>query len=147
MMHANRAVMLKTAAQEGVQPPEAFALTLLRTHDGVTQRELADILHLSPPRVSTIVQSLETSGAIVRRADEADRRLTRVFLTPEGHKRERDQRAILSDYVNRTIGSLSEADRHELERLLTELADRTLELLREAPRTAGEPHGDDAPAL
>lgn len=131
-LHLNRLVMAKLFSQRGIQHGEAFALPLLSQNEGISQRDLADVLHLSPPRVSMILRSLEISGAIVRRTDETDRRLTRVFLTPKGRRREKDQRALLGEYVNRTIGALSEADRLELERLLTELADRTRDVLREA---------------
>jgi DNA-binding MarR family transcriptional regulator len=117
-------VLLKTIAHRGLQFPEVFALSLLRGHDGISQRDLADILHLSRPRVSMILRTLEADGAVVRRVDEADRRLTCVFLTSEGQRREKEQRTVLRDYVDRTIGALPEADRRELNRLLGQLADR-----------------------
>jgi len=131
IIHLNRLVVMKTITHRGVQPPEAFALTLLMRNDGISQRELADMLHLSHPRVSTILRSLEESGAVVRRPDVADRRIARVFITPEGRRREREQRAVLGDFVNRTIGALPEDDRRELARLLRELGDRTLSVVRE----------------
>lgn len=130
-MHLNRLVLMKTVSDRGVQPPEAFALTLLTTNNGISQRELADVLHLSHPRVSTILSSLEESGAVVRRPDEADRRVARVFLTPEGRRREKEQRAVLGDFVSRTIGALSDKDRRELARLLSELGDRTMSVIQE----------------
>ena len=130
LMHLQRLVMLRSVGSQGVHPREIFALMLLREHDGMSQRELASVFHLSPPRVSMILRSLEESGAIERRVDELDRRLVRVFLTPEGRRREEEQRAVFEDYVRRTLGALSEQDREELERLLTELAARTEELLR-----------------
>lgn len=134
VLHLNRLVTTKIITQQGFQPPEAFALTFLREHDGVTQRELAGFLHLSPPRVSTILRSLEESGAVVRRQDESDRRLTRVFITPEGIRRDQEQRTVLGEYVMRTIGALSDADRLEFERLLDVLAERNREVLRDPPR-------------
>jgi MarR family transcriptional regulator, organic hydroperoxide resistance regulator len=137
VMHLNRLVMARLLAQQSIQHAEAFALPLLGQREGISQRELGDVLHLSPPRVSMILRSLEIGGSVVRHPDESDRRLTRVFLTPKGRRRERGQRAVLSDYVNRTIGTLSEADRLELERLLGKLADNTREMLREVPQ------GDD----
>ncbi|OFW57211.1 MAG: hypothetical protein A2133_06810 [Actinobacteria bacterium RBG_16_64_13] len=143
VIHLNRLVMLQTIAQRGVQFPEAMTLSLLCRHDGVSQRELADILHLSRPRVSMILRNLETSGAILRRVDETDRRVARVFLTDEGRKREREQRVIMGQYVDRTIGALPEADRRELERLLGDLADRVVAVLREGREGAPpdeEPH-------
>jgi MarR family transcriptional regulator, transcriptional regulator for hemolysin len=131
IMHLNRLVLTKTVSDRGVQPPEAFALTLLASNDGISQRELAEVLHLSHPRVSMILRSLEESGAVVRRPDATDRRIARVFLTPVGLQRERDHRVVLGDFVNRTIGALSEPDRRELARLLLELGDRTMSVLQE----------------
>jgi DNA-binding MarR family transcriptional regulator len=141
VMHLNRLVMMRTVCQRGVQPPEAFALALLRDHDGVTQRELASILHLSRPRVSVILSSLEESGAVTRRPDESDRRLTRVFLTPEGHRREQEHRVVLGEYVDRTIGALSEDERRDLERLRSRLAERIRDVLREAVGSGGSERG------
>lgn len=142
VMFLNRQVMLKTIAQRGVQPMEAFALTLVAKNDGVTQSELAGILHLSHPRVSSILRSLEQNGAIERRSDEVDRRLTRVFATPEGRRREKAEREILGEYVSRTIGALSEAERAELDRLLNQLADRIIAVLGDEERRG--PQEDEA---
>ena len=78
------------------------------------------------------------------RPDEADRRLVRIFLTPEGRCREREQRAVLGDYVERTIGALAESERRDLSRLLGELAERILGMLRE-PQTGGSDEGGEKP--
>ncbi len=144
MMHVNRLVMAKMAGQRGTHHGEVIALALLTSKEGVSQRELGETLHLSAPRVSMILDSLERAGAVARRPDETDRRLTRVFLTPEGRRREKEQRDALGEYVNRTIGALPEADRTELERLLGSLADRTLEVLRE--ESQGKAQGEDGAA-
>ena len=141
MMHLNRLVMARMVGQGGAHHGEVIALALLGRNEGVSQRELGDILHLSAPRVSMIVDGLERSGAVLRRRDESDRRLTRIFLTPEGRLREKEQRDILRDYVNRTIGALPESDRKELERLLGKLADRTLEVLQEDSQTKAQGEG------
>jgi DNA-binding MarR family transcriptional regulator len=131
IMHLNRLVMMKMIAGRGVQPPEAFALTFISHNDGISQRELAAGLHLSRPRVSMIMRTLEDNGAVLRRPDETDRRLARVFLTPEGRRREAEHRGILAEYVRRTLGALPEADRGELDRLLGSLAERIVLVLQE----------------
>lgn len=139
VMHLNRLVTTKMISRQGFQPPEGFALAFLCHHGGATQSELAEFLHLSPPRVSTILRSLEENGAVVRRPDEVDRRLTRVFITPEGRRRDEEQRAVLGEYVMRTIGALSEEDRREFARLLDMLAERTLQVLRDPPERKDGP--------
>jgi DNA-binding MarR family transcriptional regulator len=141
IIHLNRQVMMKTIAQRGVQRPEAFALTFLSQNDGISQRELAAGLNLSRPRVSMIMRALEDSGALLRRPDEADHRLTRVFLTPEGQRREKEHRAVLGDYVRRTVGALPEADRLELDRLLGKLAESISAVLQEEQE--GKSQGED----
>jgi DNA-binding MarR family transcriptional regulator len=142
MMHVNRLIMAKMGTQQGTHHGEVIALALLSRGEGVSQRELGEVLHLSAPRVSIILDTLVKDGAVVRRADEADRRLTRVFLTPEGRRRVKEQRYALSDYVNRTIGALSEDDRRELTRLLGELADRTRAVLEEDTTAKARPEGE-----
>jgi DNA-binding MarR family transcriptional regulator len=141
VVHLNRLITIKMAARHGIQPPEGFALTFLGRNEGISQRDLAEMLHLSPPRVSAILQTLEERGALVRRADEVDRRLARVFLTDEGRRQEKEQRGVLGEYVARTLGAFSEADRRDLARLLGKLGDRLLAVLQEeqgaGPRREG----------
>ncbi len=131
VMHLNRLVMARTMGQHGVQFPEALTLTLLVSNDAMSQSELAEVLHLSHPRVSTILNALERGGAVQRRPDENDRRLVRVFITDEGRRRERIHRSVMGTYVGRSIGGLPEADRLELERLLNDLAECIKVVLQE----------------
>ena len=133
VMRLHRLATGKMLSEHAMQHAEAFSLPLLVMREGISQRDLGDVLHLSPPRVSMILRELESSGLVVRRPDESDRRVTRVFLTPMGRRREGEQRTLLRDYVDRTFGALSKADQIELERLLGELADRTMEVLQETP--------------
>ncbi len=134
-----RQLVMKTLAQQGGHHGEAFGLRVLVENDGISQRDLADVLHLSRPRVTKLLQALEAAGAVARRADERDRRLTRVFLTPEGRRREGELHAKWADHVNQTIGILPEADRRELRRLLDEVSDHTARLLGDAAAPGVEP--------
>lgn len=140
MMHANRLAMARMASHSGAHHGEVIALARLSQREGLTQKELGQSLHLSAPRVSIIVDSLESSGAVERRVDESDRRLTRLYITPQGREIERARRALLGEYVNRTIGALSEVERADLERLLIKLADKTMQLAEED--TAGKDEAD-----
>ena len=131
IIHVHRQLMVKTLAERGTHPGEAVCLRLLAQHDGISQRDLAGMLHLSRPRVTTMLQTLEKAGTIVRRPDETDQRLTRVYLTPQGHGLEEELRSLTAEFINRTIGTMTVADRCELERLLEELAANTSRALLE----------------
>jgi len=93
--------------------------------------ELADVLHVSRPTVTAMLQRMETAGAIERGTDERDQRVTRVHLTPRGHALAERMRMVHADAIKTTIGQLSEDDRRELLRLLSLLNEQAIEQLRE----------------
>jgi DNA-binding MarR family transcriptional regulator len=128
----HRQLMLKKVAQKGGHPAEVFCLRILAHDDGISQKDLADRLNLSRPWITKMLQALEKAGMVARRPDEQDQRLTRVYLTPQGRKREAELRAAWADYLNQTVGSMSEHDRRELTRMMNELAEKVSALLSES---------------
>lgn len=59
-------------------------LSVLHTHDGLTQRELGEALDIRPSSVGELVRKLEASGLVIRQNSEIDRRVMNVYLTQEG---------------------------------------------------------------
>lgn len=57
-------------------------LAYLYREDGLTQTKLADLLEVSRPAIGQMIDRLEASGFVERRADPADRRSWGVFLSP-----------------------------------------------------------------
>ncbi len=124
VMRMHRHAMAKRFAAKGAHMGQAACLRVLDGNDGCTQRDMADILHVSRPSITGILQVVEKSGAIIRKPDDADQRLTRVYLTDKGRAMAAELRCVLADYVLETIGQMSKKDRRELTRLLNELNER-----------------------
>ena len=116
-LHA-RLISRLVDTDEGVHPGQFFCLRVVSEHDGISQRELADELHVAPPSVSRMLQNMERAGLVERRDDERDQRVTRVYVTERGRAFETKFRAVAAGYVKDTIGRLPETDRRELIRLL-----------------------------
>jgi len=66
------------------QPPVLFELG---HQDGTPQVELAEKLELTPATLTNILHRMEASGLVIREPDPADKRISRVFLTPKGRDR------------------------------------------------------------
>jgi len=128
--------MMKTLALRGMHPGQAICLRILAAHDGITQRDLAEAMHLARPTVTKMLQSLERSGAIERRPDPVDQRLTRVHLTAQGRDLGEQMHKVAAAYVQATVGTLPEDDRRELARLLEELSASIARATGEPPRGA-----------
>jgi DNA-binding MarR family transcriptional regulator len=135
-LHLHRQAVTKALAEQGRPFSQVGCLKVLADNDGISQRDLAETLHLSRPSVTTMLHAMEDEGAILRRPDEHDRRLTRVYLTDRGRNIETKMRAGLAQYINRTIGSMSKTDRRELERLFGRLSASIADTL--ADSTPGE---------
>jgi DNA-binding MarR family transcriptional regulator len=122
VFHLHRQAVQRRLTGAGAHHGELISLRLLAQNDGMSQCDLAETLHLSRPRITSILQGLEKSGAVTRTPDADDHRITRVFLTPEGRRRELGNRAAFDEYVSSTFGALNKADRKELARLLDEVS-------------------------
>ena len=51
-----------------------------------SQKELADVLRISPATIANSLRSLERSGFVTRRADERDSRRNLIFITDKGRR-------------------------------------------------------------
>ena len=68
----------------GISFSQFRVLNCLWENDGMNQSEIADILHIKPSSLSTLISLLERKGFIVRTVDEVDTRSRRIFLTATG---------------------------------------------------------------
>lgn len=122
-------VLMRALARHGIHHGQALCLRMLTSADGLTQRDLARVLHVAPPTITKMVGAMERAGLVRRRPDAADGRLVRVELTEAGRAQERAMRAATGDYVRASFGSLSADERRQLAYLLDKLGDYIAGLL------------------
>jgi DNA-binding MarR family transcriptional regulator len=105
-----------------VHPGQAACLGVLAHHDGRSQRELAQAMHVAPPTLSRMLRSMEAAGLVERRSDQADQRRTRVYLTEGGRRAAAELRSALAGHLPAAIHALTPGERRELARLLDKLS-------------------------
>lgn len=59
-------------------------LSFLLEKDGINQKELSELLRISPASVSELINKLESGGYIERKQNELDKRVSNIFLTDGG---------------------------------------------------------------
>lgn len=127
----HRQLLLRSAAAVGAHPGQAMILRILGTRDRLSQRELADLLLLGKPTVTTMLQRLERAGLVEREPDPDDQRVTRVRLTAEGRRLDARLRDAVVAAMARVLDPLEPADREALVRLLDLVSDRTAAVLEQ----------------
>jgi len=122
-MQGHRQLMSHLLAERGIHPAQAICMRELAHNDGVTQRDLAEILSVSRPTVTVMLQKMERAGLVERHVDETDQRFTRIHLTEAGWREHEEMHRLLDRFVAETIGPLTEDDQRGFERLLALLND------------------------
>jgi DNA-binding MarR family transcriptional regulator len=119
IVHLQRQLMFRVFARYDLHPSQAMCLRVIGHCDGrISQSALADLLVLSRPSVTRILQRLERAGFVERRTSDDDQRQTLVALTPAGRDVEDRLDRALAEYAAMSIGRLPEADRSDLTRIL-----------------------------
>jgi len=107
-----------------LRPVEFTILALLGHNPGVSARQLARALAVTPPNLTTWLEQLERRGLIARVRSESDRRTQPVMLTAAGATlaREAAQEILVGEAT--TLDNLSAAERALLLELLHKVAAR-----------------------
>lgn len=89
--------------------------------EGVTQRELADVLGLDPSQVVLLVDDLAAAGLVERRPSTADRRTKLVLPTDRGRELRGEAAADVRATHTRQLADLSPGELQLLRELLGRL--------------------------
>jgi DNA-binding MarR family transcriptional regulator len=108
--HALRKAFDRRAVGLGVTRAQWKVLFRLDRRPGLRQIELADMLDIEPITLSRIVDRLEESELVERRADPSDRRAWRLHVTARALPLIAKLRAIADDMIAETFAGIDPKD-------------------------------------
>lgn len=121
IMHLFRAQSLRAATgslENTMTHMEYKTLAYFARRPGATQRDLVQHSGRDKAQVARLVQGLREQGLIDARADAADRRSTRLYLTAEGRKMADNMHSLRETLAIRAMSGFSDAERDQLAALL-----------------------------
>jgi len=74
-------------AHLGVTPDQFTVMRTLLEHEGITQRELTQLMTSDPNTIASLLERMEQAGLVQRHAHEKDRRAHRLRLKRSGRTR------------------------------------------------------------
>jgi DNA-binding MarR family transcriptional regulator len=112
-------------AHLGVTPDQFTVMrTLLEANSkGLTQRELTELMSSDPNTIASMLERMETSGFVERKADEKDRRAKRITLKPLGKRKFDEAREVALVLQMEVLAVLPEEKREEFLKHLALVAD------------------------
>lgn len=126
-----RTVFDRRVRKIGFTRTQWMALRRVGDQPGVNQSELAELLEVEKATAGRVIDKLETFGWLERRADDADRRVKRVYLTDLGRRIHSDITPIAEAMVEEELVGLSNKEREILTDLLLTVKQRLQDMSAE----------------
>src|ERR1700693_4231641 len=108
---AQRNQMSDALAEIGLYAGQEMFLWHLWQQDGLTQSQMVERMCVQPPTVSKMLDRMEKAGLVERRSDSEDSRISRVYLTEQGHRSQRAVRDIWTNVEQRITEGLNVEER------------------------------------
>ena len=105
--------------EDGLPPAQAGAMRVIIRYHGLSQRELADRLHIKRATATVMLQKMEKAGHIERRPDLEDQRIFRIYPTEAAVAIEAENQKRVTDYFLRCF---SEIDQESFDVMLSALS-------------------------
>ena len=112
-----------------LKPGQAQILFVLDQSGGLSQRELAEYLNLTPPSITAAIQKMERLGYIQRKPDEKDQRIMRLSLTEKSRECLEYIRDVQREMDRILQKGLSEEEVKILKKLLSSIWDNLMEFV------------------
>lgn len=109
----------RVAAGHHTTPTALGVLGVLTRERGLSHRDLAGLLGVTPATLTPVIDALEKAGDLVRERDRTDRRIVRLDLTDAGAARWVATSAGVAAEVDGFLPRLSAADEDVVRRYLT----------------------------
>lgn len=121
LMELVRVGGLLQAPEQRLSTSQLFALHELDLADVLSQRDLAERLHLEKSTVSRMVAELERRDLVVRERDPDNRRFYRIRITAAGRTEHRTMAHAMHDRYVAWLGGMSRTEQSALRTGLTGL--------------------------
>lgn len=102
----------------GIPKGHFVFLAALLDREGISQDELAALVHVDKASTARGLKRLETAGYVRRKQDTGDRRINRVFLTSKAKEFEPTFRRILAAWTDALLEGFTTEERRMSFRLL-----------------------------
>jgi DNA-binding MarR family transcriptional regulator len=113
----------KRIAPLSLTAPDAGILHLLGRSAGMSQRQLAQALHMHASRLVAIIDALESRGLVARGENANDRRSHALRITEKGQKTLAEIGRAARAHSESLCAALNEAEQAQLYALLQRIAD------------------------
>nr|WP_276008772.1 MarR family winged helix-turn-helix transcriptional regulator [Aequitasia blattaphilus] len=102
----------------GIKQGQAWVLFALHRFGELSQKELAQKVHITPPSMTVAVKKMEEMGLVKKEIDEKDKRIIRICITEQGEKVVKRSMCITDEIDQILLEDMTEEEKQEFHALL-----------------------------
>ena len=121
VLREHHRVMHQHFKECGLFNGEPMMLFLIGEGEGLTQRELAERMHITPASVTVSVRRLVGEALVERRPDAADARRLHLYLTEQGRQLNAACLRVRDEMIRLVYGSYTPEERDQMGALLDKM--------------------------
>lgn len=106
---------------KNLYPGQPRLLSIIKAREGITQKELAQMTFVTPASITGMLSKLEANHILRREPDEADKRIMRVYLTPEGRDLAEKGEMFMASMIEQMFDGFSDEELKEFLKLTRKL--------------------------
>lgn len=115
----------------GVYPGQPPMLFILNQEDGLSQKKLANKLKIKPSTIAVMLKRMEKANLIVRKKDDKDQRVSRVYLTEKGKKVCEDTIKVVKQIERECFKDFTEEEKETLKSLFLKMKNNIIAAFEE----------------
>lgn len=141
LMHRYTSVNYKRFLGIGIHPGQLAFVKAIKEHEGISQRELAEGLHVKAPTVAVAVKRLEKANVVCRRPDPKDQRISRLYLNQKGKEIAEEVIHMLEENEAVLTEGFSEEELKKLREFFQRMSENMERFAKPDEKAGEEPHG------
>lgn len=114
---------------QSLPPAQAGAMRSIIRNPGMSQRELADALHIQRATATVMLQKMEKAGFVLRKPDQEDQRISRIYPTEAAIEVDEETRKAVDTYFARCFQNFTPEEFELFNSLLLKLGENIREQL------------------
>ncbi|MDF2936343.1 MAG: transcriptional regulator [Paenibacillaceae bacterium] len=107
--------------EDDITPEQWSVLTCLWEQEGISPKELADLIFKDKPNTNRILEKLQAKGLILRKLHPTDRRAYQIYLTERGWAIKDKLIAKVTQLQDEVTAGMEQAKVEEMKRLLNHM--------------------------
>ncbi|MNN49477.1 Multidrug resistance operon repressor [compost metagenome] len=107
--------------EDDITPEQWSVLTCLWQQEGISPKELADLIYKDKPNTNRILEKLQAKGLILRKPHPIDRRAYQIYLTERGWTIKDKLIAKVTQLQDEVTAGMEQAQVEEMKRLLNQM--------------------------